>query len=155
MAKKNLSQAAGLDALFRRPTLPTEEKATSVSPPPPRPKEKAPKKESKAKESPKPKLQEKPVNKRVDKAHVEEAIQESPKTTPPPKPKAPKAKPANTFSVNLEAIRKTETKYTGIRLKKELFDKLGEIAKKEKVKSTNSLISKVLEAFCEGYEGNA
>ena len=67
----------------------------------------------------------------------------------------PKEEPAspNTFSVNLEGIRKIETKYTGIRLKKDLFDRLTEIAKKEKVKSTNSLIAKVLEAFCDGYEG--
>lgn len=147
MAKKNLSKAAGLDALFRRPTLPTEEKATSVSPPPPSPKEKDPEPEAKAKERPKPKLKEK----RVEKPRVEELSQEQPKPVAIPTPKPPKAQASNTFSVNLEGIRKTETKYTGIRLKKELFDKLADIAKKEKVKSTNSLISKVLEAFCEGY----
>ena len=138
MAKKDLSKAAGLDALFRRPTLPVEENTPPVKQDPP-PKPKARKEEPRSSTVSPPKPQKQPAKKKA--APRQEAL-----------PKEQAASP-NIFSVNLEGIRKMETKYTGIRLKKDLFDRLGEIARKEKVKSTNSLIAKVLEAFCDGYEG--
>ena len=144
MAKKDLSQAAGLDALFRRPTLPVEDMPLPVEE---EPKAKPTVQKTVEKESPKPK--EKP---KAEKKKKEVPVEKH--SEPAPKPKKRQAQPkSNIFSVNLEAIRKNEVKYTGIRLKRDLFERLGKIADKEKVKSTNSLISKVLEAFCDGYEG--
>ncbi|MEM7371431.1 MAG: hypothetical protein AAF587_22645 [Bacteroidota bacterium] len=140
MAKKDLSQAPGLDALFRRPTVTPEDK-TVIAPKPESKEAKPKKKAQKSTPTPPPESEPKPR---------EEVLEQKTKNSRPKK-KAGEAR-NNVFSVNLEAIRKNEVKYTGIRLKKDLFDRLGEIAQKEKVKSTNSLISKVLEAFCEGYE---
>lgn len=149
MAKKDLSQAPGLDALFRRPTIQSEETTTTVAPEPKE--EEKGKTEKKEKEpSPTSHIAKDPPKKKSP--GKEETTQQKSKESAPKKKAAP-AKKNNVFSVNLEAIRKNEVKYTGIRLKKDLFDRLGKIAEKEKVKSTNSLISKVLEAFCEGYEG--
>ena len=141
MAKKDLSNAAGLTGLsgLFQPTrvAPAEEEDTSIKEEPVlKSKDREPKD---AAVSPPPKQKKQQVRKKVDESA--------------PKPKKEQASAANIFSVNLEAIRKTETKYTGIRLKKDLFDRLEKIATKEKVKSTNSLIAKVLEAFCDGYEG--
>ena len=139
MAKKDyLSSARGMDALFSSSTIvnPKEEE----------------KKVSQPKTQARKKTETKPLKEKV-------IVSKEKKTTA----KTVKPKTAsianksvgnrNTFSVDLEGLRKKGAEYTGIRLRRELFLRLQAIAEKEKLKSTNSLISTILEAYCNGYEG--
>lgn len=148
MAKKDLSGAAGLEGLFN---------PRKASTPPP------PKAKSKPKTS-EPIKQEEPTPPPV----VEPEPVEGPQTSPTPpkaerKPKAEKEKSEkprrssqrrskSTFTVDISNVRQTEVKYTGIRLKQDLFKRLEAIKDREQLKSTNSLIATILEAYCNGYE---
>ncbi|MEL6671255.1 MAG: hypothetical protein AAFR61_03660 [Bacteroidota bacterium] len=142
MAKKNLSQAKGVDALFggtpvkpilRKPTLPEVEPEAKV----------VPVKESKQDTR-------KPAKRKNRKTASQTSASKKAGPAVTPREEAPQV-----FRVNLEGVRKKKVEYTGIRLRKELFDRLSDIADQEKLKSTNSLISIVLEAYCDGYEQSA
>lgn len=119
MAKKDLSAAKGLDALFQSPAVQPKQQPPAV----------------------------------IERQKVRQT-QSKPKKQTTEKRVATAQKRKNTFSVDLADVRKSKAEYTGIRLRRELFQRLQKIADKEKVKSTNSLISKVLEAYCNGYEGS-
>ncbi|MEL6251552.1 MAG: hypothetical protein AAFR87_06010 [Bacteroidota bacterium] len=146
MAKKDLSHAKGLDALF------------NSAPPISREESSRPKTVAKKKASPPKKVAKKVVEPQVEeKMAVEEEILDDIQEAPQKKVSKGRKKPASDkqqlFSVNLESVRERKIEYTGIRLKKDLFQRLESIAKREKLKSTNSLIALVLEAYCDGYEG--
>ncbi|MCB0838217.1 MAG: hypothetical protein KDD63_11025 [Bacteroidetes bacterium] len=136
MAKKDFSNAPGMNAFFQ---------TSAIETPP------------KVKEEPKKKSQP-----QVVKAKSENKEGQTKKVTRSPKSSGQKTekvksssseKSKSTFSVDLNGLRKKGAEYTGIRLKRELFLRLQTIAEKEKLKSTNSLISTILEAYCDGYEG--
>ncbi|MEM6804893.1 MAG: hypothetical protein AAF696_26075 [Bacteroidota bacterium] len=147
MAKKDLSHAKGLDALFNS--------APSISRPEPIAKRTLAKKKAKApaKTPPKKEVEAEvlPEDKFVEEVLEEIKEEEVPKVQAKPRKKQ-SANKEQMFSVNLEGVRKRKIEYTGIRLKKDLFERLESIANREKLKSTNSLIALVLEAYCDGYE---
>lgn len=145
MAKKDLSHAKGLDALFNSAPPITREESSR------------PKTVAKQKTAPPKKVAKKPVEPKIEEIEaVEEEIKEQIQESPQKKANKLRKKPASNkqqlFSVNLESVRERKIEYTGIRLKKDLFQRLESIANREKLKSTNSLIALVLEAYCEGYE---
>ena len=149
MAKKDLSHAKGLDALFSSapPAISREENS--------RTKTVAKKKTSPPKKVAK-KVVEPKVEEKVAVEAVDEGIRDEIQETPEKKVNKTRKKPASNkqqlFSVNLESVRERKIEYTGIRLKKDLFQRLESIANRERLKSTNSLIALVLEAYCDGYE---
>lgn len=147
MAKKDLSHAKGLDALFNS--------APSISRPEPIAKRTVAKKKTKAPVKTPPKKKPEAEVLQED-TFIEEVLEEvKEEEAPKAQPKARKKQASSKqqmFSVNLEGVRKRKIEYTGIRLKKDLFERLEYIANREKLKSTNSLIALVLEAYCDGYE---
>lgn len=142
MAKKDLSHAKGLDALFNSSATVVKQEPAHTKP------------VAKKKSSPpvrKKKVVKPPVETLVaeEDSIQEEIVKETPKATR----KKSRSSQQQVFSVNLEGVRKRKIEYTGIRLKKDLFERLEQIAHRERLKSTNSLIALVLEAYCDGYEG--
>ena len=147
MAKKDLSHAKGLDALFSSapPAISREENSRTKT-------------VAKKKTSPPKRVAQKPVEPKVEEevSAVPEEIMDEIQENPQKKVNKTRKKPASNkqqlFSVNLESVRERKIEYTGIRLKKNLFQRLESIANRERLKSTNSLIALVLEAYCDGYE---
>lgn len=155
MAKKDLSHAKGLDALFSNST--TVKRPEPSLPKPQAKKKTTPKVKTPAKKVAKTPKVENPIQEEVVAIEKGEELEVAASRVIEETPQVRTRKPKTTnkeqvFSVNLEGVRKRKIEYTGIRLKKDLFDRLESIANKEKLKSTNSLIAIVLEAYCEGYE---
>jgi len=150
MAKKDLSHAKGLDALFSN-----SQTLTRNEPGLPKPvKKKTPESKPVQKKVVKPEPEVELKDERVAEEQIPEV--ESEKVEKPVEKQQIRSRRKSSgekvFSVNLEGVRKRKIEYTGIRLKKDLFERLETIAQREKLKSTNSLIALVLEAYCEGYE---
>ena len=146
MAKKNLSGAKGVDALFGGvPVKPIAKKVVEKAAP---------------KEVPVKKEINKIENKRTAEPTVRKKVAKAKPIAPVKKAVVEEVSESEeeaqqVFRVSLDGVRKKKVEYTGIRLRQELFERLKTIAGKEKLKSTNSLISIVLEAYCEGYEKGA